>query len=453
MTEKGRAVWELMGWGRYPRIRGTITRPERVRDVAEDISRADTFIPRGAGRAYGDAALNGDSVIDCTRLNRFLAFDEDTGVVRCEAGVTLEEIIATFLPRGWFLPVTPGTKFPTIAGSVACDVHGKNHHRGGCISNFVSRLEVLLPSGEVMIASPSENESLFAATVGGMGLTGVILSVDLALRRVTSSYIRVDYERTNDLDEALSLFEDDDKYEYSVAWIDCLARGRSLGRSVLMRGDHLDGAEIPQPLRQSPLRVGQGARLSVPLDVPQAFVTPLSLRAFNAAYYYKHPRKATRVVHYDPFFYPLDGIRNWNRGFGAQGFVQYQCVLPMGSAAATLTSLLERLSREGRASSLAVLKRFGAVGSRGILSFPSPGLTLALDIPVRGGLFPFLKELDRLVLAAGGRLYLAKDSRMDAEVFREMYPAFPRWRTIRDQLDPSNRLSSALARRLQLVTT
>ncbi|MDI3257117.1 MAG: FAD-binding oxidoreductase [Kyrpidia sp.] len=445
----------LSGWGRYPVQRCRVYRPESLKALKEVLASKteSSYLARGLGRAYGDAALNeGGGVILQTRRNRFLGFDEAAGVVRCEAGVSLAEILDVFVPRGYFLPVTPGTKFVTVGGAIASDVHGKNHHKDGTISNFVADLDLLTADGNRMTCSPDENADLFWATVGGMGLTGVILGASLRLIPISSSYIRVDYHKARHIDEAFEMFEaTDEQYQYSVAWIDCLAGGRSLGRSVLMRGNHVPAEELPEALRGRPLHTGKKRMLTVPFDFPSVTLNYTSIRAFNALYYRVSKGSPGVLVHYDPFFYPLDAVLHWNRLYGKRGFLQYQVVFPFETSREGLIALLERLARDRRSSFLAVLKRFGAEGP-GLLSFPRPGYTLALDIPARDrGLFAFLRDMDEWVLKMGGRVYLTKDAELAPELFAAMYPRLERFREIKGRIDPENRFSSSMARRLRLV--
>lgn len=443
----------LGGWGRYPVEPGRLYRPERRAAVATILAcgQETSYIARGLGRSYGDAALNRDGgLISLRRLNRFLAFDPESGVLHCEAGVSFAEIIATFLPRGWFLPVTPGTKFVTVGGAIAMDVHGKNHHRDGSIAGYVQGIELLTPAGELLTCSPAQLPELFWATVGGCGLTGVILTAQLRLQRVASAYVTVDYERAPDIEAALAaLAASDARYQYSVAWIDCLKGGRSLGRSVLMSGNPAPPEQV-RAHTDRPLALPQRRPKPVPFDLPAFTLNRLSIAAFNALYYAVHPGARAKLVDFDTYFYPLDALQNWNRLYGRRGFIQYQVVLPPESSRAGLIALLERFSRSGRASFLAVLKRFGP-GDAGLLSFPMAGYTLALDLPYAPGLVPFLQELDRLVLAHGGRTYLAKDSVLTPETFAAMYPRLPEFRRVQRALDPLGVASSSLARRLQIL--
>jgi FAD/FMN-containing dehydrogenase len=444
---------DLSGWGRFPIARCHVFRPERRAAIAETLAAkaAPHYIARGLGRSYGDAAINaGGGVVVHDRLNRMRAFDPVTGILDCEAGTSFADIIATWRPRGWVPAVTPGTKFVTVGGAIAADVHGKNHHRDGTFSAFVEDLTLLTADGAVLACSRQRHPDVFWATVGGLGLTGMILDARVRLRAVESSWLRVDYRRARDLAETLSTFAASDAGSpYSVAWIDCLARGKSLGRAVIMHGDHATAAEARAARRATfaPLRA---SRLAVPVDVPGLLLNPLSMRLFNAVYYAAHGDAAGRLVDGDRFFYPLDGVAQWNRLYGRHGFTQYQVALPPEEGERGLIELLTRLSDSGRPSFLAVLKRLGPQGP-GLLSFPREGYTLALDLPVRPGLAEFLSELDRLVLARGGRVYLAKDATAGADTVRAMYPRLDEFRAIKQRLDPRGVLSSSLARRVGLV--
>lgn len=447
---------ELTGWGRYPVQNARVYRPEKQRTLhalaaAGNGERDETVIARGLGRSYGDPALNeGGGVVLMTRLNRMLAFDPATRVLRCEAGVSLEEIIEVFLPRGYFLPVTPGTKFVTVGGAIANDVHGKNHHRDGSFAQFVRRFELITPGGEKLVCSPEENEKIFWATVGGVGLTGFILSAEIELLPVETAWMKVDYRRTGDIQESLRLMEEHDpNYRYSVAWIDCLAKGKQMGRAVLMHGKHALKSDLKRKQAAAPLKTPKKRAKRVPFDLPDFFLNKYTVGMMNAAYYRINPTAMGKIVDYDSYFYPLDSVHEWNRGYGKAGFIQYQAMFPKGQAEG-LIRLLERLSQSGRGSLLAVLKRFGP-GNPGLLSYPAEGYTLALDLPMRPGLLELCRELDRLLLDHGGRLYLAKDATTDAETFAQMYPRLDEFRAIKGELDPEGRLSSSIARRLKLA--
>jgi FAD/FMN-containing dehydrogenase len=376
-------------------------------------------------------------LVDVAGLDRFIAFDQERGLLRCEAGVTLAEILSVVAPRGWFLPVLPGTKWVSVGGAIANDIHGKNHHRAGTFGAHVTRFELLRSSGERLLCSPDTNPELFRATIGGLGLTGVVLWAEIRLLRVAGTGIAVQHLRYPGLDAFFELSATDAEHEYTVAWVDCLARGRRLGRGVYTRGDHA----VWQGEARSPVA---GARLWVPFDAPSRLLNRATLAAFNSAYYRRHPRSGTRTtVGYDGFFFPLDAVGAWNRLYGAPGFLQYQCVVP-GDRPEALRAILDRVSHGREVPGLAVLKRFGDVPSPGLLSFPRPGLTLAVDLAFRGrSTLDLLDALDALVRAAGGAVYPAKDARMSGDSFRAF---FPRWESFAEYVDP--KFSSSFWRRV-----
>jgi FAD/FMN-containing dehydrogenase len=446
---------QLGGWGNFPVQPSHVFRPEKLRDLTAILTAGgmSSYISRGLGRSYGDAALNdGGGVILHERFNRFLSFDPATGLLGCEAGVSFAEILELFVPRGYFLPVTPGTKHITVGGAIAADVHGKNHHRDGSISSFVESFRLLTPAGPTVECSRTQEPELFWATIGGMGLTGIILSARFRLIPIETSYLRVDYQRVNNLDQALESFLSTDlNYQYSVAWIDCLATGGSLGRSVLIRGSHARAGELSERQRRQPLVAHRRPKRNVPFAFPSLVLNTNSVRAFNALYYAKHRTREGVITHYDPFFYPLDSVMHWNRIYGKRGFVQYQAVLPPRTSREGLIKLLERFSGTGRASFLAVLKSFGDA-NQGLLSFPTRGYTLALDIPNRHGLADFVEELDAIVLSHGGRVYLAKDACLNPDKLSVMYPHLSRFKQIKQRVDPRGCLSSSLARRVGIVS-
>jgi decaprenylphospho-beta-D-ribofuranose 2-oxidase len=447
----GSVVSRLSGWGRYPVEECRVYRPEARREAVELLARGPerSFAPRGLGRSYGDAAVNaGAGVLLSARLNRFLAFDPGSGVLECEGGASLASIIETFLPRGWFLPVTPGTRHVTIGGAIAADVHGKNHHHAGTFSRFVLDLLLVTGEGGMLRCSPEENPETFWSTVGGAGLTGFILSARIRLQKVETAWVLADFRRVGDLQEAMArLTETDPNYEYSVAWIDCLAPRRSRGRSLLLQANAARAADLPRGVPLLPL---PGPERLPAVALPSFVLNTFSVSLFNALYYRLHPTGERRLVDYGRYFYPLDSIRGWNRLYGRRGFVQYQVVFPLEASQAGLSGLLERLSRSGYGCFLGVLKRFGPAGPAP-LSFPFPGYTLALDLPVVPGLVEFLRETDRLLLDFGGRVYFAKDSTSTAEDFARMYPRLEEFRQLRSKLDPGGRLSSSLGRRLRIV--
>jgi decaprenylphospho-beta-D-ribofuranose 2-oxidase len=442
----------LSGWGRYPVETCRVYRPEARRDASEILASAPetSLVPRGLGRSYGDTALNaGGGVILSQRLDRFLAFDEREGVLECEGGASLAAIIATFLPRGYFLPVTPGTRHVTVGGAIAADVHGKNHHRVGTFSRFVLGLTLATSDGRILSCSPEENPGVFWATVGGAGLTGFILTVRLKLQKVETAWVLADFKRAGNLAEAMGMLtETDPLYEYSVAWIDCLAPARARGRSVLMQANAAHAADLRKGMPPLPLPARE--RFVVPAAIPSFALNPFSVSLFNALYFRLHATSDRSLVDFGKYFYPLDAIRSWNRLYGRRGFVQYQVVFPLESSAQGLAALLDRLSGAGFGSFLGVLKRFGEAGPAP-LSFPFPGYTLALDLPVREGLVRFLRDADRLLLDHGGRVYVAKDATATAESFARMYPRLPEFRASRAKVDPGGRLSSSLGRRLGIV--
>jgi FAD/FMN-containing dehydrogenase len=381
-----------------------------------------------------------------------LGFNPETGVLRAEAGVRLREILEVFVPRGWFLPVTPGTKEVTLGGAVAFDVHGKNHHRDGGISNFVREIELLTADGKTVTCGPSENEELFWATVSGAGLTGIITEVTLELRPIETAYVAERTLKAENLEDAFRLFEEHEPdYLYSVAWIDCLASGDSLGRSHLMFGRHATPGQLSSGQRRDPLGYEPDHLARLPFDLPEGVLNEWTVKAFNRLYYARQQtRDKEEIVGIDPFFYPLDAIDDWNRMYGESGFVQFQCVLPMEESYDGLRELLGEVQESGLASFLAVLKRLGGPDG-GLLTFPMEGYTLALDIPRREGIEDLLRSLHAVTARRGGRVYLAKDAYLRPDTFREMYPALDEWMDVKRRIDLDGRFSSEQARRLEIV--
>ncbi len=437
----------LSGWGRYPKIACAVTTPRSAVEAAALVRQTDSLIARGNGRSYGDPAINRKATVSMLRLDRMVAFDPQTGLLTCEAGVLLSDILDIFLPRGWFPMVTPGTRFVTVGGAIASDVHGKNHHKDGSFGDHVQSLDLLLADGQVVTCGPDREPELFAATRGGMGLTGIILRAAIRLRPVETACIRQETLRARDLDEIMELFERSEDWTYTVAWIDCLARGARLGRSLLYRGEHALRDELPADRRAAPLARPARRNLSVPCDAPGGVLNRWTVSAFNELYF-RSARPGTAIVDIDPFFYPLDSILNWNRIYGRAGFTQYQCVLPKSVSAQGLRALLTAIGASGAGSFLAVLKLFGR--QDGILSFPMEGYTLALDFPATAPTLGFLNELDAIVGDHGGRLYLAKDARMAAGLLRRGYPRLPEFRRVRADRNPAASFCSLQSERLAI---
>jgi decaprenylphospho-beta-D-ribofuranose 2-oxidase len=440
----------LSGWGANLRADCVLAEPETPAEVAARLDRSGT-IARGLGRSYGDAALNaGGQVLALGKLDRYLAFDADTGRLTCEAGVSLASIIETFAPRGWFPMITPGTKFVTVGGCIANDIHGKAHHVQGCFSACVDAITVLLASGEVVPASRDENADLFWATFGGMGLLGVVLTTTLRLRKIETTYFRQKSIRVNDLEGALAALEEQDRtFPYSVASLDVMARGARLGRGVLTVGDHARLDELPPAPRADPLRVSGPPRLDVPFELPEVTLNGLSIRMLNAAIQ-RTQAGVPPFGHYEGFFFPLDKIAHWNRGYGRRGFAQYQFVIPFADGLRRMREILGAILSSGELPFLNVLKRFGKQND-GLLSFPREGYTFAIDFPVREHTVALLRRLDAMVLEAGGRIYLGKDAYVEAPTFRAMYPQLDRWLEIKAKYDPQGVFTSDLGRRVGLV--
>jgi len=406
----------------FPTIEANQIAPNDNAELIKFFNSKDVIIARGNGRCYGDSSLQTD-IISTLSLNKILSFDQKNGILSCEAGILLSEILKVIIPKGFFLPVTPGTKLITLGGAVASNIHGKNHHSEGSFSRYVLSFELLIETGEILHCSETSNFNLFKNTMGGMGLTGIILSVKFKLKKIESSYIKQTTIKAKNLDSILSLLEIHKRSTYAVSWIDCLSKGSNLGKSVLFLGEHVRISDLNKKQKVNPLKVQKKQTLNIPFYFPLFVLNRTFIRLFNLFYYKKqlHP-KTDKVIDYDSFFYPLDSINNWNKMYGKNGFVQYQFVIPFESGKEGLREILNKITNSGCGAFLAVLKTFGkedAISSP--ISFPMEGYTLAVDFKVNNKVLKLLDELDEIVLRYGGRFYLAKDARMSAETFSKSY--------------------------------
>jgi len=423
---------DYASWGRYPKAAPkSVLRVNWRHEFVDQQDASANLLPYGMGRSYGDSCLNNDGgLLDARPLKRFINFDPDKGVLRCEAGLPLSEILDFIVPRGWFLPVVPGTKFVTVGGAIANDIHGKNHHKAGTFGCHVTQLELSRSDGTRQVCSRTENQPLFKATVGGLGLTGLILWAEIQLIPISGSQICMESVKFGALDVFFDLAdESDESFDYTVAWIDSLQRGEGFGRGLFMRGNHAKSS-------QKKAKNTASAGMSVPFDFPSFSLNSLTVRAFNALYYAKqHERKVKKEVHYNPFFFPLDGVRNWNRIYGSKGFLQYQCVIPRDKAKEGIAEILKAATQSRQGSFLSVIKLFGSIESPGLLSFPREGATLALDFPFKGkATLDLLNAFDAIVRQADGAVYPAKDARMSAADFKQY---FPEWRQFMKYKDPN----------------
>lgn len=442
---------KISDWGNYPVIEAEVGGFDSEGQLRTQLERPGAVIAFGNGRSYGDASLQ-STILLTRRFNKFLSFDEASGTLSCQSGVLLSEILDVFVPRGWFLPVTPGTKLITVGGAIAADVHGKNHHVDGSFGRHILSMDVMRNDGSVITCSSMENAEFFKITVGGMGLTGMILNATFRLKKIETAYIREETVRAANLDEIMDGFEASGNWTYSVAWIDCLAKGDQLGRSIMMRGEHAAKAELVSPAhKQAPLNPRKGLQLGVPINFPNFALNHWTMQAFNFAYYNKcRPGTHKSTIDYNAFFYPLDAIDNWNRIYGKRGFTQYQFVIPKAAGREGMRTILQRITDSGLGSFLAVLKLFGEQES--FMSFPMAGYTLALDFPISLKAMDLFKELDAMVADYGGRLYLAKDSRMDAEMFSKTYPNADEFRQAIALLNKGNtKFESLLSKRIGIT--
>lgn len=448
MTQAQRRV--ISGWGRTSPITAEVARPDLDNAVSAIVQNAHKIVARGLGRSYGDAAqVGGGLTLDMTGLDRILSFDASTGVVEVEAGVSLDHLIRTLTPQGWFVPVTPGTRYVTVGGAIASDVHGKNHHAVGSFGQHVVELTLVAADGSLTTASADHNSDVFWATVGGMGLTGVILRAKVQMRSVETARMLATTQRAANLDDLMAdMASIDADVPYSVAWVDTSARGKRFGRGLISHGDHAKRADLP--IGANPFALGLPETFEVPTDLPAITLNRYTVAAFNELWFRKAPRNATPILtSLADFFHPLDMVNKWNRIYGRPGFVQYQFVVP-DSGAELIGKSIRAIAATGGTSFLTVLKRFG-VGNQAPLSFPIQGWTLALDIPARiDGLEQVLDKLDERVAEAGGRVYLSKDARLRPELLATMYPRLSQWQETRRTLDPQGIFRSDLAVRLDI---
>jgi len=413
----------LMSWGMYPKIKNTVFKFDKNKTLRKIINEHDELIPYGNGRSYGDSALS-SNIIDARPKDYFIDFNEENGLLHVQTGVLLSEILESFIPRGWFLKVTPGTKLITVGGAIASDIHGKNHHVEGCFSECIKEFKIMLADGKVVTCSKEATPDLFRATCGGQGLTGIILDAKIYLKKINSQYIDQTTIKTKNLKETFEAFEEYQNKPYSVAWIDCLAKGNKIGKCLLMVGDFRDDGKLdykPKPQK------------SIPFNFPSFALNNWSVRAFNWFYYGKIKERVSKQrVDIDTFFYPLDAIGHWNHIYGKNGFTQYQFILPKESSYEGLEEILTTISKSGKGSFLAVLKLYGKANDN-YLSFPMEGYSLALDFKIEKGLFDLLDELDEIVVKHKGRIYLAKDVRVSKETFEKGYPQIETFRQYRKE--------------------
>ena len=403
-------IQKVTNWGNFPVVEKEIKSEDSIEKIKDFVRNNNEVIARGNGRCYGDASLS-EHIFSTKRLNKFISFDRLNGVIECESGVLLSEILEVIVPQGYFLYVTPGTKFISVGGAIASDVHGKNHHAEGCFSEYVEAFSLLNENSEVITCSRTENTDKFWATIGGMGLTGIILSAKFKLKNIETAYIRQESIKAQNLDEIFKLFEESESWTYNVAWIDCLQTGKNIGRSILMRGEHAFKHELPKKLQQKPLRLKQKFIPKVPFYFPDFMLNKWSVRLFNYLYFNKQKRKEIKnFVDYETFFYPLDVVNDWNKIYGKKGFIQYQMVIPKAQGKEGMRKILDTIAKSGNGSFLAVLKLFGKENPLAYNAFPLEGYTLALDFKVNSKLTKLVADLDEIVEEFGGRIYLTKDS-------------------------------------------
>ena len=403
-------IQKVTNWGNFPVVEKEIKSEDSIEKIKDFVRNNNEVIARGNGRCYGDASLS-EHIFSTKRLNKFISFDRLNGVIECESGVLLSEILEVIVPQGYFLYVTPGTKFISVGGAIASDVHGKNHHAEGCFSEYLETFSLLNENSEVITCSRTQNEDKFWATIGGMGLTGIILSAKFKLKNIETAYIRQESIKAENLDEIFKLFDESESWTYNVAWIDCLQTGKNIGRSILMRGEHAFKHELPKKLQQNPLRLKQKFIPKVPFYFPDFMLNKWSVKLFNYLYFNKQQEKEVKnFVDYETFFYPLDVVNDWNKIYGKKGFIQYQMVIPKEKGKEGMKKILETIAKSGNGSFLAVLKLFGKENPLAYNAFPLEGYTLALDFKVNPKLAKLVADLDEIVEEFSGRIYLTKDS-------------------------------------------
>ncbi|SEW47555.1 FAD/FMN-containing dehydrogenase [Chryseobacterium wanjuense] len=403
-------IQKVTNWGNFPIVEKEMKSDDSFKKIKEFILSNNEVIARGNGRCYGDASL-GEHIFSTKKLNKFISFDRLNGIIECESGVLLSDVLEIAVPQGYFLYVTPGTKFVSVGGAIASDVHGKNHHAEGCFSEYVIEFKLMIENGEIITCSREENADKFWATIGGMGLTGIILTAKFKLKNIESAYIRQESIKAENLDEIFRLFEESESWTYTVAWIDCLQKGKNIGRSILMRGEHAFQHELPSNLKDKPLRLKKKFEPTVPFYFPGFVLNALTVKIFNLLYFNKQRSKEIKnFIDYETFFYPLDAIHEWNRIYGKSGFIQYQMVIPKETGKEGMKRILETIANSGNGSFLAVLKLFGKNNPEAYNSFPVEGYTLALDFKVNSKLKKLVDQLDQIVQEFGGRIYLTKDS-------------------------------------------
>ena len=439
----------VTNWSNFPKIKARQVSFESEEKLKATLNETDHLIARGNGRCYGDASLS-KNIVSTVKYNKVLSFDVEQGLFCAQAGILLSEILEIIVPRGWFLPVTPGTKFVTLGGAISADVHGKNHHQEGSFSNHIVHFDIFCADGQVYRCSQNQEEDLFQATCGGNGLTGIVLNAKIQLKKIATSYIRETRIKCNNLEEVCASLNKFSEFTYSVAWIDCLKSGKNRGRSILILGEHATTEELNVKQQRQPLRIPGHKQFNMPFHLPSFVLNSYTIRAFNSYYFHRNlAKEQSRIVNYDSFFYPLDSILNWNRMYGKKGFIQYQFVLPVKNGVEGLGKVLNKISAQKMGSFLAVLKLFG--NQESLISFPMEGYTLALDFPINRNLFSFLDQLDDIVADHGGRIYLSKDARQKKELFFQGYPNAELFINKVEKYNPGFKFRSLQSERLSIT--